>query len=72
MIPALTPVQSSNIAATGHDGENLFVRFHSGPDVWRYAGVSKAIYSEMLGSGSVGKYFQGFIRKNHKGEKVAA
>jgi hypothetical protein len=68
-IPPLESVQSSNIAAMGHDGKHLFVKFHTGA-LWKYHDVSPAIYAEMKGSGSVGKYHGQFIRPNHRGEKV--
>lgn len=71
MIPELQPVKSSNIHSLAHDGHNLFVRFHSAPDIWKYEGVSKPTFDEMMGSGSVGSYFAKAIRTAHKGMKVS-
>jgi hypothetical protein len=68
-VPALTPVQSSNILAAGHAGTDLYIRFHNG-QLWRYRDVPKSIYDEMLGSGSIGRYFAQFVRPNHQGEKI--
>jgi hypothetical protein len=71
-VPTLEPVQSSNIAAVGHDGKGgLFVKFHTGA-IWKYHDVSPAIYAEMKGSGSIGKYHRQFVLPNHRGEKVEA
>lgn len=67
--PTLLPVQSSNIAAVGHQGSTLYVRFHSGA-LWRYEAVPQRIYDEMMQSGSIGKYFAKFIRPNHPGSRM--
>jgi len=68
-IPKLTDVQSSNIAAVGHENGDLFVRFKSGP-TWKYADVSPAKYQEMMGSHSVGSFFAREIKANHSGTLV--
>lgn len=62
-------VQSSNIAAVGHEGSTLYVRFKSGP-TWKYSDVNEATYQEMLGADSIGSYFGKHIKPNHKTEKV--
>lgn len=69
MVSQLTPVTSSNIRAMAHDGTTLHVEFLNGQR-WSYANVTPAIYNEMIGSGSVGKYFGSFIRKNHAGTRI--
>ena len=64
------PKPSSNIAATAHEGTNLYVRFHSSPQVWKFEGVSKATYDEMLAQESVGSYFQRHVRGKYPGGKL--
>lgn len=62
--------KSSNIAAIGHAGTDLFVKFKSGGAVWKYTGVSPELHAEMVGSDSVGSFLQRRIKPNHPGEKV--
>lgn len=69
-LPDLSEVKSSHVAAVGHRGTDLYVKFHSGA-VWKYAGVSPEVHQEMMGSGSVGRYLSQFIKPNHKAEKVS-
>lgn len=67
--PDLTPVQSSNIAAVGHDGDHLYVQFHGG-SVWKYRNVPAEKHAEMLGNKSVGKFFGQHIKPNYDAEKM--
>lgn len=64
-----TPVQSGSIASAGHDGHALEVEFKNG-GVYRYAGVPKSAYDEMLAADSVGRYFHGNIRGKFDSVKV--
>lgn len=67
-MPDLTPVQSSNIEAIGHDGTDLYVKFNSG-SVWKYGGVPADVHVEMLRSTSVGRFFFQKIKGTYAGEK---
>jgi KTSC domain len=66
----MKPVASSNIAAVGHDGEHLFVKFKSGA-TWRYHTVNAATHAEMMRAESIGSYFAKHIKPNFQGEKVS-
>jgi hypothetical protein len=52
----LTPVESSNVAAVGHDPERdeLHVRFKSGPAVYVYSNVTAEQHAALIGDESVG------------------
>lgn len=62
-------VQSSNIKSVGHEGNILEVEFKGGL-VYQYTGVPKRVYEELLEAGSLGKYFQRFIRMSYPYRKV--
>lgn len=64
-------VSSSSIAAVGHDGTALLVRFRSG-ETYRYPGAPASHVREMADAVSAGRYFQDHIRPHHRGEKVAS
>lgn len=68
-LPDFKDAQSSNIAGTAHDGDTLYVKFHGGA-VWRYHHVDAALYQQMLGAESMGKFFNANIRKIKPGQKV--
>lgn len=63
-IPALklTPVESSMVSAIGYDEatKELVAVFNSGA-VWRYRGVPKKVYRELLASDSKGGYMRDLI-----------
>lgn len=69
-MPDLTPVQSSNIAAVGHDGDHLYVQFHGG-STWKYHNVPADQHAEMIKASSVGKFFGKHVKPNFKAEKVS-
>lgn len=70
-IPTLQPVQSSNIAAVGHEGTTLYVQYKGkGEPIWSYAGVEPHVFKELLGCGSIGRYMADFIKPNHKGTRL--
>lgn len=56
-VPKLTPVKSSNVAALGHSGNRLFVRFNGG-GLYSYDGVSEDLYREGLAAESAGRWFR--------------
>lgn len=77
-LPEMKPIpSSSNIAAVGHDGTDLFVQFKpraGEPDgtgkVYRYPGADAAHVEAMLKHTSPGGYFHTTVRGAHKGEPV--
>lgn len=54
-------VESSNIEALGHDGENLGVEFRNG-SIYLYQGVSEAIFDQLVNAASVGCTFNELIK----------
>jgi hypothetical protein len=66
----LEPVQSSNIAAIGHDPEKnqLVVQFKSGA-THAYEGVSAEDHAALIGAESVGKHFHANIRNRFESSK---
>jgi len=58
-------VESSNIASVGYDPttEVLEIEFHAG-GVYQYCNVSKEVYDDLVLSGSKGKYFHNYIKRN--------
>lgn len=69
ILPDLTDVKSSNIAAVGHHDGALFVRFKNG-GTWKYHGVKPETHAEMMRQESVGSYFHRHVKPHHKAEKV--
>jgi hypothetical protein len=60
-IPHLTPVQSKNIQAMGHEGTTLWIRFKGG-GLYSYDGVPAETYHEGVAADSVGGWFHSKIR----------
>lgn len=58
----LVPVESSMLSAIGYDDatKELIAVYNSGA-VWRYRGVSKKVYKELLASDSKGGYMRDLI-----------
>ena len=73
-IPAMTPVRSSNIAAAGHDGAALWVRFvgqKGAPGkLYRYPSAGSDHHAALLAAPSPGRYHLDRIRHFHKGELI--
>lgn len=63
---AMTPVQSSQIAAVGHDAETstLRVQFVKGNATYDYANVTAETHKAMMEAGSVGSWFSNNIKNN--------
>lgn len=57
-LPAMTPVESSNIKAVGYDPDAhaMHVQFKSGGH-YRYAGVPKAAHEAFMAAPSKGSHF---------------
>lgn len=66
-LPAMTPVESSNIASIGHDGDDLYVTFKSGK-TYCYADVPAGEHDAFLNAASQGKHFAEHIKNNYTGE----
>lgn len=64
----MTPVDSSSIAAVGHDPatSTLKVQFKSG-DTYHYKGVSADAHASLLKAKSIGSHFQTHVRPKYKG-----
>lgn len=68
----LKPVESGNIAAIGHDGKDLGVRFKSGGE-YRYADVPEDVYKEIVAAKSIGGAFhKKIISGPYKASKIGA
>ena len=65
----LTPVASSNIAAVGHDGKALWVRFKNG-SLYRYVTAGREHHDGLVAARSPGSYFLDRIRHSHVGERI--
>ena len=63
----LTPVQSSNVAAIGADGDDLVVQFHSG--MYRYKGAGSNL-QDALESESVGRFVNAELRGQFEAERI--
>ncbi len=63
-----TPVESSQIAAIGHDGVDTlqidFPRKGGGVSRYQYTGVSPELFEEFKGAESVGSFFYKYIKPN--------
>lgn len=71
MLVCMTEVESTNIAAVGHDGHDcLYLRFHNG-GTYKYTGVPPHLATEMAKAESIGKFFHAFINNKYPYEKVA-
>jgi hypothetical protein len=59
----LSPVKSSNIAATGYDAasKTLAVQFKGGGKVYHYAGVPESLFGDMGKAESIGKFIGGQV-----------
>ena len=57
-------VSSSNITSVGFEGNILEIEFHGG-EIYQYAGVSEAVYHELISAGSVGSYFHANIKDKY-------
>lgn len=68
----MTPVESSQIAAIGHDPETneMHVQFHSGA-THVYAGVTAEKHAAMMGAESIGAHFHEHVRNRHDQRRVS-
>lgn len=75
VMPAMTPVVSSNLAAIGHTGDSLVVQFKPQGEkpgsVWLYRGTPASHAQEITKAASPGGMFHRLIKGAHvPGEKI--
>lgn len=65
-------VQSRDLALVGYDEQKsiLEITFRAG-GVYHYAGVPKSTVKELLGSDSLGQYFNDHVRNNFPYTKIS-
>lgn len=70
-MPEMHPVSSSNIAAVGYDEslQNAYVQFLSGK-TYKYEGVQKNEFDNLLAAGSVGSYFNQNFKNVYRYEEL--
>lgn len=68
-LPNMQAVQSTNIAAIGHDGSATYIQFHNGA-VWKYRGVSPEQHDALQAAESVGKHFNAHFEGKFEAEKI--
>jgi hypothetical protein len=64
-------VESTSIAAIGHEDGVLEVEFRNG-GVYRYHGVPKAVFARLLAAESKGRFFNRRVRDAYRCERVRA
>lgn len=57
----MTPLSSSAIAAAGHDGQNLYIQFTSGPKIYTYPGAPFSLFVGLINSDSPGTFYHQYI-----------
>lgn len=61
-------VNSSNVVAIGHDGNDLYVQYASG--TYRYKNVSVKLFEELKQSDSKGRFMNQFIKDSFVCERL--
>ena len=69
--PAMTPVESSSLAAIGFDGtvNELYVSFRNGT-VYRYFQVPSSVHRALLSAPSLGRYFNETVRDRYPSQRL--
>lgn len=62
-------VNSSDIRSIGYENNTLEIEFNSG-GIYQYHGVPFDRYSNLLNSGSCGRYFHNFIKPFYTGIRI--
>ena len=62
----LVEVNSSAIAAVGYENGVLAVVFHTSSTVYTHHGVPRSVYLELMRAGSMGAYYNRFIRGRYR------
>lgn len=65
------PVSSSSLCSVGYDidSQTLEIEFNHG-GVYQYAGVPEGEYASLMGSSSLGQYFQANIKNRYPFTKM--
>ena len=68
----MVSVASSNVSKVGHDGvSELLVQFGTAESLYRYTGVPKALYEEMMKAESIGKFINKNIKNSYAYQKLS-
>ena len=59
-------VDSTAIRAVGHDGQTLYIQFHSGDKVYPFPGVPYLVFLELVTADSPGEYYAQHIRGRYR------
>ncbi|MEN6395139.1 MAG: KTSC domain-containing protein [Methanoregula sp.] len=65
-------VKSCILRSVGYDNDmkNLEIEFHSGL-IYQYSGVPTKVYTDLLSSSAVGKYFSEKVRNRFHAKQIA-
>ncbi|MDD1702513.1 MAG: KTSC domain-containing protein [Methanoregula sp.] len=65
------PVQSCILRSVGYDDsmKNMEIEFHSGL-VYQYSGVPTKVYTDLMSSSAVGKFFSDKIRNRFRAKQI--
>lgn len=63
-------VESSNVAAVGHNMGDLYVKFKNGSE-YKYDNVPESEYQALLSAASVGKYLNSNIKGSYSYTQIA-
>jgi len=66
-------VKSCILRSVGYDDsmKNLEIEFHSGL-VYQYSGVPSKVYTDLISSSAVGKYFSDKVRNRFRAKQMVA
>jgi hypothetical protein len=66
-------IKSRILRSVGYDGttKNLEIEFHTGL-VYQYSGVPPKVYTDLMSSDAVGKYFSEKVRNRFRTKQVVA
>jgi hypothetical protein len=66
------PVKSCILRSVGYDDamKNMEIEFHSGL-IFQYSGVPSKVYSDLISSNAVGKYFSEKVRNRFRAKQIA-
>jgi len=61
-------VNSSNVMAIGHDGQDLYVQYAAG--TYRYKGVSAKLFEDLKNAESKGRFMNQYIKDSFVCERL--
>lgn len=65
----MVQVESSNVVAIGHDGNDLYVEYNSG-HTYCYRNVPKQVYEALLAAPSKGSYMNENIKYSYDYKRI--